>query len=305
MNEELNVDYIVTFEDKVEKDQFKTKHNAENLDSKLSFDEFFSLSGLALDASVKNSITELFEEVKKEDQFKAKINIRSMEALQKLFEDEVPTKIQPVRKFILSSCNFISEYQGINLKNIDNTNGGEGVNVGVIDSGLIEHSCILKNFEISDDNRPIGWDFTRSNGDDYLIDQCDHGSRVTSIIAHIAPKCKITPLCITKSNLFSENTLSFAISLCGLLNFDIINCSWELLNNGLADIRVRGGYLLTEAIKKVDSIFVIAAGNQKKEIIAKSDYRKLPNVITVGAVNENNNIWKLSLIHISEPTRPY
>ncbi|TEB06806.1 tRNA3(Ser)-specific nuclease WapA precursor [Pelotomaculum schinkii] len=183
------------------------------------------------------------------------------------------------------------------------TKGSPGMLVAVLDTGIdINHQELVNNIfanqaEIPGDgidndyNGYIddvkGWDF--ANHDNSIYDTADefHGTHISGIIAAtengsgvcgVAPGVKILPIKFINGSIGYTSDAIEAIEYAESMGARIINCSWGGSENNTA---------LKDAIAQSNMVFVCAAGNDDSANPVYPAAFDLPNVISVGAVNQS------------------
>jgi subtilisin family serine protease len=206
------------------------------------------------------------------------------------------------------------------------TMGKDNVVVAILDTGIdINHPELKDSIwvnegeipgnNIDDDNNGYiddinGWDFF--NNDNTVFDYEDgedHGTSVAGIIAAasnsigtvgVAPKVKIMPLKFLGPDYGTTEAAIKAIEYAKNKGIKILNNSW---GGGEYD------RALDTAIKEANALFVVAAGNDGINNDFINSYpanSKLPNVVTVAAVNNKGSLAWFSnyggaTVHLAAP----
>lgn len=184
---------------------------------------------------------------------------------------------------------------------------GRDVVVATIDTGVdINNTELQENIYtntkeiagngIDDDNNGYiddinGWDFV--NDDKTVYDDATedtHGTNVAGIISAnkndngiigTAPGAKILPLKILKGNSGSTSDAIDAIYYAKAMGVKIINCSW-----GSSEFN----YPLKDAINNSGMTFICSSGNSGSSSISYPAAFGLPNIVSVGAINNKGDI---------------
>lgn len=169
------------------------------------------------------------------------------------------------------------------------TKGSKTVTVGIIDSGIKRaHSDLTNNVDSS-----LSKSFTGDNQP--FVDTSGHGTAVAGIIGAVGNNSKgVSGVCWNvklvslKDGLYISDTID-AINYAEEKKIDILNFSQSVSSDVTA---------LKSAIQNYSGLFVCSAGNSNKNIDNSSEWVYpskycLPNMISVAAVDESNNlsIW--------------
>ncbi|MDP4181269.1 MAG: S8 family serine peptidase [Bacillota bacterium] len=196
----------------------------------------------------------------------------------------------------------------------DTVNGNGDVLVGILDTGIdINHkeltNSIYKNSsEIANNNYDDdkngyiddvnGWDFINCDNSVYDNSYDDfHGTHIAGIIAAgadnvgirgVASGVSIVPLKFMDGGCGFTSDAIEAIEYAKKLGIKVLNCSWG---------DTHYNYALEQEMKNSDILFVCSAGNDKLDLSINPTYPaafKLPNVISVGAVDNKGNMASFS-----------
>jgi len=209
----------------------------------------------------------------------------------------------------------------INVTGIWDTLGiSSNILVGVLDTGIdiyhedLKDSIYKNTLELSntyDDDKNgyiddyCGWDFINSDNSVYDGAEDAHGTHIAGIIAAgansigirgIAKGVKIVPLKFMNDMAGYTSDLIEAIEYAKKLGIKIINCSFS---------DTHYNYALEQAMKNSDILFVCSAGNEKSNMPSYPSSYRLPNIISVGAVNNQGNMAPFSnygqLVDVAAP----
>ncbi len=198
----------------------------------------------------------------------------------------------------------------INVTSVwDNLGINNNILLGVLDTGIdINHEdlkdSIYKNpYDISntydDDNNGYlndycGWDFINSDNSVYDGAEDAHGTHIAGIIAAgantigirgVASGVKIVPLKFMNGMAGYTSDLLEAIEYAKKIGVKILNCSFS---------DTHYNYALEQAIKNSGMLFVCSAGNDNSNTPSYPASFRLPNLISVGAVNNNGSLAPFS-----------
>lgn len=209
----------------------------------------------------------------------------------------------------------------INVTNILASPGvSNNILVGVLDTGIdiyhedLKDSIYRNTLELSntyDDDKNgymddyCGWDFINSDNSVYDGAEDAHGTHIAGIIAAgansigirgVASGVKIVPLKFMNGMAGYTSDLIEAIEYAKKLGIKIINCSFS---------DTHYNYALEQAMKNSDILFVCSAGNEKSNMPSYPSSYRLPNLISVGAVNNQGNMATFSnygrLVDVAAP----
>jgi len=230
-----------------------------------------------------------------------------------------------------NAATVTGEVYGIdaNISEAWNITQGEGVVVGVIDTGIdINHEDLKNNIWVNSDEIPgdgidqdgngyvddvNGWNFADDNNDIYdesdSIDEA-HGTALAGIIAAekdngagiagVAPKAKVMPLKVFKDGQAYTSDILEAIEYAKTNGVKIVNCSWGSSEYNQA---------LREAIADSEILFACAAGNNGANVQQSPVYPAcfgVSNIISVASINISGGLssfsnYSNSLVDIAAP----
>ncbi|MCL2089129.1 MAG: S8 family serine peptidase, partial [Oscillospiraceae bacterium] len=157
---------------------------------------------------------------------------------------------------------------------------GKDILIGVMDTGIdVNHSEFNNRIDGN------GWNFVDNSSDIFNPETDAHGTGVAGIIAASAPGAKILPLKVIDGDHGYISDVLNAIDYAKSLGVQIINISFGTSENNFA---------LKDAINNSDMVFICAAGNAGESNKAYPAAFALPNVISVGSVNNRGEISSFS-----------
>jgi subtilisin family serine protease len=178
------------------------------------------------------------------------------------------------------------------------TTGSQDVLVGVIDSGINgNHPDLVNRINI-----PLSRDFIGEAGGG-LIDPIGHGTHVAGVIgaqgnntigiAGVAWNIRLVSLRVLNANGTlrpngGHNDVAQAINHARTNSIKILNCSISIGYNNSENQTIRA------AIASFDGLFINSAGNYNSNTNNNPRYEGFPNVIVVGASNNDDNRWVTS-----------
>lgn len=172
---------------------------------------------------------------------------------------------------------------------------GKGIHIAIIDDGFD-----LKHEDLKEAQLAFAYDVETRTLDPsprYPADR--HGTQIAGIIfaQHndigidgIAPEAEL--IAIRHADTWTSRTL-LSFYLAKIAKADVVNCSWTSpsLMQPVAEVIQD---LATTGRKGLGSIMIFAAGNKRRSISKNENEAGLPDVIAVGAIDNNEQRLKLS-----------